>query len=466
MAIESDVLVIGGGLAGMTSAIAAARQGAGVRLLSAKTSTLRQASGLIDGLGYVPERRPISEQASYLSQQRKDFREVRAKRGDYEGPLVTPYDGFDALPDDHPYSIVGPEALREGFSLFDDLLGDTYLGSHTDRNALVPTYGGAVKPTARYPQASAAGLASREEPMLVIGFRSLSEFDGRMVADRLAATDVPFNVSGVEVDFAEAFRADAKITRFARALDENELIDGTPARRGLAEVVAPHIDTAERVGFPAFIGDEKAADVRADLGDRVGVDVFEIPMGPPSLPGLRLEDRLYAALDDEGVNYETGNPVVGFERTTGDTDRIEAILVDRKGRAVPYGAEVFVLATGGLVGKGLGSDREGVEEPIFDCHVSHPTDRYDWFVDDALGGHPFARFGVHPDGSLRPLDAQGNTEFANLHAAGAILGGADVAREKSASGVSLATGLLAGREAAVTAKQMTAETNAAERSHD
>jgi glycerol-3-phosphate dehydrogenase subunit B len=211
MAIETDVLVIGGGLAAMTSAIAAARQGADVRLLSAKTSTLRQASGLIDGLGYVPERRPISEQASYLSQERKDFREVRAKRGDCEGPLVTPYEGFDVLADDHPYSIVGPEALREGLSLFDDLLGDTYLGSHTDRNALVPTYGGAVKPTARYPRASAASLASREEPMLVVGFRSLSEFDGRMVADRLAAADVPFDVSGVEVDFAEAFRADAKI---------------------------------------------------------------------------------------------------------------------------------------------------------------------------------------------------------------------------------------------------------------
>jgi len=283
-----------------------------------------------------------------------------------------------------------------------------------------------------------------------------------MVADRLAAADVPFDVSGVEVDFAEAFRADVKITRFAQALDEDEPIDGTPARRALTEVVAPHIDTAERVGFPAFIGDEEAAGVRADLGNRLGVDVFEIPMGPPSLPGLRLEDRLYAALDEEGVNYETGNPVIGFERTTGDTDRIEAILVDRKGRAVPYGAEVFVLATGGLVGKGLGSDREGVEEPIFDCHVPCPADRYDWFVDDALGDHPFAKFGVHPDGSLRPLDA----EFANLHAAGAILCGADVAREKSASGVSLATGLLAGRGAAATAKQMIAETNGAERSHD
>jgi glycerol-3-phosphate dehydrogenase subunit B len=450
MAIESDVLVVGGGLAGMASAITAAREGADVRLLSHKKSTLRQASGLIDGLGYVPERTPVSEQAPYLSQERKDFREVRANRGDYEGPLHTPFDGFDDLPDDHPYLIVGPDALREGLALFDSLVGDMYLGSHTERNALIPTFGGAVKPTARYPRSAAAGLASDERPMLVVGFRSLSGFDGRMIADRLDAIDVPFGVTGMEVTFAEAFRSDATVTRFARALDENEPINGTPARRALVEMVDPRLHDAKRVGFPPLVGNNNTTEVRADLADRLGVDVFEIPMGPPSLPGLRLEDRLYEALDDEGVRYETGNPVVGFEREATNVDRVGTVLVDHKGRNVPYEANAFVLATGGLVGKGLGSDREGVAEPIFDCHIPHPEDRYDWFVDDAFGDHPFARFGVKPDASLRPLDGDGDTEFDNLHAAGAVLGGADTAREKSASGVSLATGLVAGREAAAT----------------
>jgi len=56
MAIESEVLVVGGGLAGITSAIAAAREGADVRLVCHKRTSLRQASGLVDGLGYVPAR--------------------------------------------------------------------------------------------------------------------------------------------------------------------------------------------------------------------------------------------------------------------------------------------------------------------------------------------------------------------------------------------------------------------------
>jgi glycerol-3-phosphate dehydrogenase subunit B len=164
-------------------------------------------------------------------------------------------------------------------------------------------------------------------------------------------------------------------------------------------------------------------------------------MGPPSLPGIRLEDGLYAALDDAGVLFETGNPVVGHEASDG---AVESVCVDRNGSQVPYAARQFVLATGGLVGKGIDSDRTGVTEPVFGCHVPHPPDRYDWFEDDAFGNHRFARFGVDPDGELRPRDASGDPEFDNLRAAGSVLGNYDFAAEKSGSGVSLATGYRAG----------------------
>jgi glycerol-3-phosphate dehydrogenase subunit B len=452
MAIDSDVLVIGGGLAGISAAVSAAREGADVRLVAHKASTLRQASGLIDALGYVPATEPAESlrEGPPTAGRQLD----RDEWPDPEGPLTDPFDAVDRLPDGHPYRVVGADALREGLALFDDLAGDAYLGDHTDANALVPTFGGGVKPTARYPVSSAAGLASDDRPMFVVGFRSLTEYDARAVAGRLEAAGVPFPVAGAEVEFAEAFRSDAKITRTAKALDHDEPIDGTPAREALASAVEPHLADAReelggevgRVGFPAFVGDDRAAEVRAELSDRLGADVFEIPMGPPSLPGLRLEDRLYDALDAAGVRFETGNPVVGVE--TAADGRVETVAVDRNGREVPYGADSFVLATGGLVGKGIDSDREGVREPVFGLHVPHPDDRYDWFVDDAFGDQPYARFGVRPDGRGRPLDADGEVEYDNVFAAGGVVGGADVAREKSASGVSLATGLVAGRNAA------------------
>ncbi|WP_144902935.1 glycerol-3-phosphate dehydrogenase subunit GlpB [Halobellus captivus] len=418
MAIREDVLVVGGGIAGVTAALAAAESGAQVRLLSHKKSTLRQASGLIDVLGAIGGVAPIAD----------------------------PFAAVDDLPDGHPYRVVGADAIRDGLDLFDGAVGDAYAGAHTDRNALVLTHGGTIKPTARYPKSVAPGLASVEKRTLLVGFAGLTDFDAPTAAAHLGAAGVPFDIDGATVPFPVEFRDDALTTRFAKALDGDE----SNARTRLVEAVAEELDGHERVGFPAMLGDQNESTVRAELEDRLGAAVFEIPTGPPSLLGLRLEDLLYDALDEAGVRISSGNPAVSYEASD---RRIDAVLVDQRGREVPYGAEEFVLATGGLVGKGIDSDRESVTEPIFGCHIPHPADRYEWSEREAFGAHAFARFGVVPDGDLRPVDESGGNEFENLRAAGGVLGGADTAREKSAAGVSLATGAYAGRRAGEEATQ-------------
>ncbi|WP_336036618.1 glycerol-3-phosphate dehydrogenase subunit GlpB [Halobacterium yunchengense] len=420
MAVESDVLVVGGGLAGLASALAAAREGASVRLVSHRESTLRNASGLVDVLGYAPGR---------------------------DGPVVDPFAAIPDLPDRHPYRVVGVDAVREGLALFDDAVPG-YEGGHTDRNALLPTHGGTVKPTARYPRGASAGVASDGRDALLVGFGSLLDFDAPRAAAHLAAAGVPFDARGVTVGFPGELRADAGVTRYARLLDENATVDADgrqrPVREALAERVTAALDGENRVGFPAILGDDAPADVRADLADRLGAAVFEVPPGPPSLPGLRLEDALFDALDAAGASVETGNPVAGFD----GTDRIERVYVEKHGARIPNAADEYVLATGGLVGKGVASDRSGVREPVFGCHVPHPEDRTEWYADGAFGDHAFARFGVTTDDDLRPVDAAGGVEFANLRAAGAVLGGYDFAAEKSGTGVSLATGYAAGTAAA------------------
>ncbi|GAA0286445.1 glycerol-3-phosphate dehydrogenase subunit GlpB [Halobacterium noricense] len=420
MAIESDVLVVGGGLAGLTSALAAARAGADTRLVSYKQSTLRHASGLVDVLGYTP---------------------------DGDGPLVDPFDAIPDLPESHPYQTVGVETVREALALFDDA-APHYRGDHTDANALLPTHGGTVKPTARYPAGASAGVASDDRDTLLVGFEAMVDFDAPQAAAHLDAAGVPFDVRGATIRFPGDLRADAKLTRYAKLLDTNGTVtvDGhdRQVREALADRVKTELDGEERVGFPAILGDDDAAAVRDALADELGVAVFEVPMGPPSLPGLRLEDALFDALDEAGVSIETGNPVVDYD----GGDRIEQVYVEKNGARIPNAADQYVLATGGLVGKGVESDREGVSEPIFECHVAHAADRYDWFADDVFGDHQFAQFGVAADDSLRPEAADGSTEFENLRAAGSVLGGYDFAAEKSGGGVSIATGYAAGRRAA------------------
>ncbi|MFC4543264.1 glycerol-3-phosphate dehydrogenase subunit GlpB [Halosolutus amylolyticus] len=422
MAIEDDVLVIGGGVAGATAALAAADRDARVRLVTYKQSTLRHASGLVDILGYTP---------------------------DGDGPLVDPFDALADLPEGHPYERVGAETVRDALSFFDDVAGEAYAGGHTDANALVPTHGGTVKPTARYPVSTAAGLASDPRDALLVGFETLPDFEAPLAAAHLEAAGAPFETRGVTLSFPGIRRDDAKVTRYAHLLDQDETVETaagtTTAREALADAVRAHLDGEPRVGFPAVLGDEHADAVRADLADAIGADVFEVPMGPPSLPGMRLEDLLYDALENAGVAVTSGVPVIDYE--TDGNGRIDHVVVDRHGAEIPHRADQYVLATGGLVGKGVRSERERVFEPIFDCHVEHADDRYDWFVDDVFGDQPYAQFGLAADRDLRPLDADDEPEFANLRAAGAVLGGYDYAAEKSGAGVSLATGYAAGRRA-------------------
>ena len=412
MPIRDDVLVVGGGLAGSMAALAAAESGAQVRLISHKKSTLRQASGLVDVLGAV----------------------------DGDAPIADPFAAIERLPDRHPYRVVGVDAIREGLRRFDDVAGDRYLGAHTDRNALVLTHGGTVKPTARYPVSVAPGLASAASDTLLVGLRGLTDFDAVAAASHLEAAGVPFDVDGATVEFPIEFRDDARTTRLATALDE----DQEGVRDRLADAVAAELDGRDRVGFPAMLGDDRADEVREYLEARLGAAVFQIPTGPPSLLGLQLEDRLIDALERAEVRLSTGNPAVGYETHDG---RLTAVTVDRRGQPVPYHADQVVLATGGLVGKGIDSDRESVTEPVFDCHVPHPADRYEWSEAAAFGDHAFARFGVVPDDDLRPTGPGGDVRFPNLRAAGGVVGGADVAAEKSAAGVSIATGTYAGRRA-------------------
>ncbi|WP_435347078.1 glycerol-3-phosphate dehydrogenase subunit GlpB [Haloarchaeobius sp. HRN-SO-5] len=418
--IRTDVLVVGGGLAGSVAALSAARTGASVTLVSKAESTLRQASGLVDVLGRV------------------------------DGDLVAdPFAALADLPDSHPYRVVGTDALRAGLDLFDDVTGDAYRGG--DRNALVPTTHGTVKPTYRYPASVAPGVAGDGRETLLVGFASDADFDARLAADRLAGT-VPGDVRGVTVRFPR-LRDDAKRTRYANLLESNAAV-----REQLAEKIAPQVADAERVGFPAVLGedpDRVRADLEAAFADAGhDVAVFEVPTGPPSIAGGRLRNHLRSALEAAGVELVTGVPVVDFEA---DDGRVESVVVDRNGARVPYGPEQVVLATGGLVGEGIDSDREGVYEPVFDLHVPQPGDRYDWFEDDPFGDHAFARFGVRIGADARPLDADGAVAYENLGAAGAVVGGADVALQKAASGVSLATGWQAGTRAGTEATGGTAD---------
>ncbi len=436
----AELLVVGGGVGGCVAALTALRErpDATVRLL-VTGDRFEAHSGLLDVLGYRPSAPGT--------------------------PVENPFEALSRLPEDHPYRRLGADALGEGLAVFDSASG--YHGGHTRRNALIVTYSGRLKPAARYPVSVAPGAASGDGPMLIVGFEQVPDLDAGLAAKRLGGR-VPFAVESHTVDFPGDLREYPSAARLARALDEDEPPDdehlagvpdvgtegveeadlaavlsgtdaeeGQPVRQTVADRIRPEIDVQHRVGVPAVLGESSAGAVRRELCERLQARVFEIPAGRPSILGRRLGTRLHDSLTEAGVTVETGQ-VTGVE--TSDS-RIERVT-DADGS---HRVSSVVLATGGLATGGLVAGRADVREPVFDCHVAAPDDRAEWTAQGFLDDQPFARFGLAVDDRLRPVDADGATEYENLRAVGRLLGGFDYDAEQSADGVAIASGYAAGR---------------------
>jgi glycerol-3-phosphate dehydrogenase subunit B len=414
---EPDVLVVGGGLGGVMGALSAAEadESADVRLVVPRERPFAAHTGLVDVLGYTDGT---------------------------DGPVARPLDALPALPDAHPVGRVGGDALERGLSLFDRATAGSYAGAHSATNALVPTGLGEVRPAMRYPATVEPGLVSRSGSTTLVGFDHLPDFDAFHAVSRLESLGVPSDLDAIQVSLDLDPGDEPPALHLARVLDDDAKVDrGIPVRQSVVRSVRAQLADADRIGFPAVLGLDRPAAVHADIDAGVEGDVFEIPLGSPSVTGLRLQSRLFAAVEDAGVTLDRELDVRGFDASDGRIDRVELDEGDRSSVVSP---DAVVLATGGPAAGGIVADRSGVREPRFGCHVPHPDDRREWTEPSFLDDHDLATFGVRIDDQARPRTAEAGPVFDNLYAAGRVVGGRDVVAEHGVSGVALATGAAAG----------------------
>lgn len=407
--MSDDVLVVGGGIEGYSAALSAldADPSASVRVLSRDVDRFATETGLIDLLGYEP---------------------------DGSGPVENPLSAIDRLPDSHPYSQIGVGTIRDALALFDDAAGERYAGRETETNALFPTAVGRIAPAIRYPQSMANGVLSGPQSMRLVGFREVVDFDAELAADRLDETTT-LDVNGRTMDAPLSAETGAEI---AAALDENRIVDGQPAREAFAEEIEPTLDVQPRIGLPAVLGESETAAIMDALEAELYVSVFEVPLGPASLPGRRLRSLLIDAVESRGGTVESVAELDGAERSDG---RIERVRADGDS----YEADSYVLATGGAESGGLRGEAGELREPVFDCRVSEFGEQ---FVDEQfLGDHPAVRAGVETDDALRPVDSGESAVAENLYAAGRVLDSPNVVADHAAGGFALVTGFEAGRRA-------------------
>ncbi len=170
-------------------------------------------------------------------------------------------------------------------------------------------------------------------------------------------------------------------------------LDDPDQRKAVIQQVKPHVQTAEKIGFPAVLGLDRHVEALDDFSRQLGRPCFEIPTLPPSVPGTRLSNRIRRWLLRQRVRVQIGHPVV---RGIVDNGRCLGVEVGALGHTNPFYADQFILATGGLYNGGIQSDESGsLWEPIFDLPVQGPRVKgaTGWYHDNLLvhRGHPIHR---------------------------------------------------------------------------
>jgi len=419
----SRVVVIGAGLAGLTAARRLAEAGRAVTLVSLGLGGLPLSQGTIDVLGYLPG----------------------AGSAGLGGPVPRPLEAIDRLvPDhpEHPYAAIGRASVRRGVEFLARVLGHDYLVGDPETNVLLPTAVGAARPTCLVPPSMAAGACVVGARFLIVGLSRLKDFPAALVAGNLSRIALPdggrIQARAVTVDVpVRSDVADTSGLMYARALDDAGL------RARLAAAIAPLVEPGEAVGLPAILG---LRDVTAwrDVADRLGHPVFEIPLPPPSVPGLRLNDALTRAAKAAGVRVILGSRAHPVER--GASGHLGFVQIDSAGSPTRLEAEAFVLATGGFESGALTLDPDGhVRETVFDLPLAGVPEDPDALVHDRFWGadQPLFAVGVRTDERMRPVDPGGGVVYDNLYAAGGLLAGAQRWTEKSGDGIALGSAVAA-----------------------
>jgi len=338
----------------------------------------------------------------------------------------------------HPYARVSAERLATSLQWFCTTTAALGYTGNADQNMLLPTALGVPKPSALAPRSMSGGDLRGGGRFVFVGLKGFKDFHPTLIADNLnhARLPIPIEARALELAPPPSRRGDLSGRVIAGRFDTDGLTGW------LAGALEHRVDPDERIGLPAVLGLRSGDASWQELEQRLQRTVFEVATLPPSVPGMRLFEALSGALRAGGARIVLGVNAVGARANGG---RIEAVDVANATGTVSYPVSSVVLASGGFASGGLELDSFGTtHETVFSLPlIGLPdTDRVR-FNPHYFDAQPLATAGVATDDQLRPLDGSGSPVYENLHAAGAILGGATPWKEQSGTGISVATGYAA-----------------------
>jgi len=438
-----EVAVIGGGLAGILAAYFASKKVGkeNVAIFSKAEGATALMAGTFDIFGY----NPINGELLFSGE---------------EGIRIA----ADFLPN-HPYTIVGkrngndlgkPVAertigyLNSALSEFQKLTENILFGD-INKNALMPTTLGTYTATAFYSSSMKKGVLDdlNDKKVLFVGIKGYGDFHPYYVAKCLEYNAKRYGIS---------FTAEASIKVKVPNIDMTSNLDPFTISRALDDdlIFSEFIKTLEEnldlsgvshIAFPPVLGFKKFRERYQELGDALGLEVFEIVSPPPTSAGLRILEILRKNTD---IKTYRGD-VYSFIARNGS---IEELLINDYGNKYRVKVSKVILATGKFISDGMVQEGRKIRERIFELPVFDGNNwvREYWplklteakFFNRVM--HRFMRIGVKVNQDMQPLNFENEVAYENLYAAGSVIGGYNYPYEKNGFGVALTTAYVAGNK--------------------
>ncbi len=401
-----DIIIIGMGLSGLLAAKTAVEMGKKVLLVGKGLGTLSLFSNTIDVLGILPQTERMKDGLPHWIEDHPE----------------------------HPYGKVGLEKILEALSSFNSFFPPPYaFQSRNETNSLIPTGAGTLRPTYLIPSTMMKGITLKEKAALIVGFKGYKDFYVQRMADS-------FKCRGITLSLPETHHAEITAAALARSMEQ------PPFREIVGKEIKKQIKDENLIGFPAVLGMNDPMGVRKDLEKRIGASIFEIPVLPPSIPGMRVFNRFKARLVQKGATLLQGYPV---SKALLRGKRCDGIEVFHPPVVRSYSADRYILATGRFIGGGLKADRDRISEPLFGLPALQPPSRQEWFQRAFFNDqpHPIHQTGIVVDSSFRPVDEKGELVLENIWVAGTLLAHHNCIDEKSREGIEIATGYMAAKMA-------------------
>lgn len=393
-----DVIVIGGGLAGLMSAAVASSRGQKVAVLTYGSGSLPLASGAID------------------------FLDAKA-----------PDAAIKNLPAHHPYQKIGLKNIDAAAKFFCDITAQANLPYNGRLSAQIPivTAVGTLKYSCLVPESMDASRLVDKKKIFVVEIKGLKDFYAAMIADNLKKYFPDKTFATAQLDLKLLGGRDITCMDAAQILTDKE-------QQLANELKALNATDDDEIIIPPILG-VLGNFSRDMIKTQLRAEIIETTCLPPSPPGIRLQRAFIKYLQKSGVKIFENSKVV---RGVVDGKKVTGVVVENVVREKVFPARKVILATGGFYSGGITMrDFDNPKEPIFDLPVFFPTGAENWSNQNLFDDKPqgFSMTGMLTNENLNPIDENGKVIYENLHVVGANLGGVDKIFERSMGGIAIAS---------------------------